>query len=167
MERLQIENTPTQFSRSLRSKIFKFHRECRQNAATAKKKTSKWAIFRVCSNTCETYFLLLFDKIPCRLCIFCSCTSRDLSLTFCNRSIIASKNGMYFCISANFLSYSSISLVVYRSPVPGEENLYTQKHFSVITLFSFSGLFFFTHLIFLLSSFDWKLFMPYGNTGIR
>lgn len=89
-------------------------------------------LFYICLNICKTYFLLLFDKIPCRLCIFCSCTSRDLSLTFCNRSIIASKNGMYFCISANFLSYSSISLVVYRSPVPREENLYTYKYLSII-----------------------------------
>lgn len=91
-------------------------------------------LFHACLNTCETYFLLLFERIPCRLCIFWSCTSRDLSLTFCNRSIIASKNGMYFCISANFLSYSSISLVVYRSPVPAKEYLYTYRNFLEILL---------------------------------
>lgn len=96
---------------------------------------------------CETYFLLLFDRIPCRLCIFCSCTSRDLSLTFCSRSIIASKNGMYFCISANFLSYSSILFDVYRSPVPGEKNLYAYKYFSTITSYIIRFFSTFIHLL--------------------
>lgn len=85
----------------------------------------------------ETYFLLLFDKIPWRLCIFCSCTSRDLSFTFCNLSIIASKNGIYFCISANFLSYSSILFSVYRSPVSGEENIYTYISLNYSDCFQF------------------------------
>lgn len=125
-------------------------------------------LFYIRLNICKTYFLLLFDKIPCRLCIFCSCTSRDLSLTFCNRSIIASKNGMYFCISANFLSYSSISLVVYCSPVPREENLYTYKYLSIIKhcIICFFYIFLLIYKLYFLHVILWFLFFLFHFSNI-